>query len=266
MGLGLYDYGWRNYDPAIGRWINPDPLLNDLKFNFDDSQVDDDDDDEVLEAIVTKIDTGGGIYNPDNLNPYGYGYDNPVSFADPDGRCPICPFIPLAMLLFASEPAMAPTKDHAGDSRKMSEAKEAKGAMILSTIPIARGASALNRISSSSKSKAVEEGSQKKVPNPNGKNGGQKHQEKINEYGKKLEQKGYEVTKERRVNTEGGHKNTRYTDITAKKDGKTVNVQVGKQNKNGTPVARERRAIEDINNSTKGAPNGSNRTIFVPYN
>ncbi|MDQ6470089.1 DUF6443 domain-containing protein [Flavobacterium sp. LHD-80] len=266
LGLGLYDYGWRNYDPAIGRWINPDPLLNDLKFNFDDSQVDEDDDDEVLEAIVTKIDTGGGIYNPDNLNPYGYGYDNPVSFADPDGRCPICPFIPLAMLLFASEPAMAPTKDHAGDSRKMSEAKEAKGAMILSTIPIARGASAFNKLSNATKGKAVEEGSQKKVPNPNGKNGGQKHQEKINEYGKKLEQKGYEVTKERRVNTEGGHKNTRYTDITAKKDGKTVNVQVGKQNKNGTPVARERRAIEDINNSTKGAPNGSNRTIFVPYN
>lgn len=33
---------------------------------------------------------GGGVYNPYNLNPYGYGYNNPVSYDDPDGRCPWC--------------------------------------------------------------------------------------------------------------------------------------------------------------------------------
>lgn len=67
-----------------------DPLLNDLDFAFDDSQVDEDDEDEVYEAIVIKLETGDGIYNTDNLNPYGYGYNNPVSFDDPDGRCPSC--------------------------------------------------------------------------------------------------------------------------------------------------------------------------------
>lgn len=90
LGLNWLDYGWRNYDPAISRWVNVDPLLNDLDFAFDDSQVDEDDEDEVYEALITKLETGDGIYNTDNLNPYGYGYNNPVSFDDPDGRCPSC--------------------------------------------------------------------------------------------------------------------------------------------------------------------------------
>jgi len=26
LGLNMYDYGWRNYDPALGRWLNINPL------------------------------------------------------------------------------------------------------------------------------------------------------------------------------------------------------------------------------------------------
>lgn len=90
LGLNMYDYGWRNYMPDIGRWTQIDPLFNDLKFAHDNLDVDPDDEDEVYLAIINDAEVGGGIYNTDNLNPYGYGYNNPVSFDDPDGRCPSC--------------------------------------------------------------------------------------------------------------------------------------------------------------------------------
>ena len=50
--INLYDYGARNYDPAIGRWMNIDPLAE--KFN--------------------------------NLTPYSYVANNPLIYVDPDGR------------------------------------------------------------------------------------------------------------------------------------------------------------------------------------
>jgi RHS repeat-associated protein len=90
LGLNMYDYGWRNYMPDVGRWTQIDPLFNDLKFAHDKEDVDPDDHEEVYMAIINDLEIGGGIYNTDNLNPYGYGYNNPVSFDDPDGRCPAC--------------------------------------------------------------------------------------------------------------------------------------------------------------------------------
>ena len=123
--------------------------------------------------------------------------------------------------------------------------------------------------SNPSPSKGGKTDGEKKPPNPNGRNGGPEHQEGVKQAEQELREKyandpNIEIRTEVRVRTPGGEKENRFIDVAAvdKRTGQVVDgVQVGRETRAGNPVAREQRAINDI----QGASPTTN-IDFLPYN
>lgn len=102
-----------------------------------------------------------------------------------------------------------------------------------------------------------------KVTNPNGKKGGDAHQATVGNI--EPMSNGGRIEKEVKFDTPGGYKNYRFADaVEIDSEGEVIRIyQVGKMNKNGTPVKRERLAIEDIMNSDDYS---GVKIYFLPYN
>jgi RHS repeat-associated protein len=244
LGLNVYDYGWRNYSPDIARWTQMDPLLNDLKFTFDDSKTDEEDEEDVAEAIMTKLEIADGVFNVNNLNPYGYGYNNPVSFDDPDGRCPWC-IIPIVVMLLASEPAMAPTHDRK-DGQRMADAKNDKVDWMTNAIPggglrNATGGAILRATVKNEVKNTVKEQVKKTVEkanntrNPHGAKGKPDHQAKVKELEKKAtkENPGKDIVTEKKIKVEGSNRRPD-VQVVDPKTGKTTKVYEAERKPNST--------------------------------
>src|SRR5690606_12056505 len=69
---GWYYYGARYYDPRISVWLSVDPLAN-MDYIMND------------EAYING-EHNAGIFNSFNHNSYGYCYQNPILYVDPDGK------------------------------------------------------------------------------------------------------------------------------------------------------------------------------------
>lgn len=106
--------------------------------------------------------------------------------------------------------------------------------------------------SSSSASK-----SKKPAPNPNGKKGGEANQGKAEEISADIESRGLEPKREFQVKTPNGEKTSRFVDVVGldPETGEVVEMhQVGRTTKSGDAIARERRAMDDIEAVSRERP------------
>ncbi|XYH97300.1 SpvB/TcaC N-terminal domain-containing protein [Sorangium sp. So ce1128] len=68
LSTGLYHYGARSYEPRLGVWLSPDPIL-----------------DQYMGGAPN-----GGVYDPLHLGLYTYTRNNPLRFVDPTGLAEEC--------------------------------------------------------------------------------------------------------------------------------------------------------------------------------
>ena len=206
----------RYYDPNMGRFLSVDP--------------------------VTFMDTG----NPGYFNRYTYTMNDPVNRIDPDGQacvpCVVVAAVIIADKVYGAYDAVQTVKGVADGTIDPADAITSQAtsqAAGLIAGPAGRFVA-------------------KKAPNPFGKKGGPKHQQKTQDVVDDIESRGLAAETELKINTPDGEKNHRFVDAVGRdpNTGEVVEMhQVGRTNPSrGDPVARERRAMDDIECATGCRP------------
>jgi RHS repeat-associated protein len=104
----------------------------------------------------------------------------------------------------------------------------------------------------------------KKIPNPNGRNGGPLHKEYIQRTIDQIASNGFSFKKEYHIPTPGGKKSSRYIDVVALDSNKNpfAYYQIGKITNSGRPVLREIEALNDLYCFGEI----KSHIFFIPYN
>lgn len=220
--FGLQYFGARWYDPRTGRFQGLDP-------------------------------TGFVEDNIHSFNRYAYAVNNPYKFRDPDGRYIETAFdavsLGLSFSAFVNEPSWGNFAALAYDG----------AATVVPFVP--GGAGAVRTGAAGAETILDKSGDAAKcVPNRYGSRGGPAHTSTIERRIDELKRQGHEhlaggKRKEELIPTPGGCKSCPRPDITTRSpDGTIYRENVGRSTRNGDPVARERRALDDIGNATGQRP------------
>ncbi|PWN64104.1 hypothetical protein C1634_005785 [Chryseobacterium viscerum] len=248
---GWSSYRWRNYDPAMARFFNVDPLSEKYAYqshyNFSENRVVDGRELEGLEHLPMNA---AKVYEErlkraNSLDARGQSVEASRLREHADAMQEVNTLVISAPIFEIEEVVL---------SVRAASASGFFGRVWSAMKGVFTGAEA---------NAGIAETTIGKVPNPYGKAGGPLHQSKIEEVGKKLEADGFtEIRQEALVRTPDGVKSKRFIDIQGRdpKTGEIKRFQVGRQNKNGTPVSREKKALDDIEKATGTRPE------FVPYN
>lgn len=218
-----YYYGSRYYNDCIHSFINPD--------------------------------LGIFYYNPQSLNRYSYGLNNPYRYTDESGNVPIDT---IADVYFIGSDIYELFEEGAGEDY---ENLKALGLDIAgAAIPYATGLGLTVRtggkVASSGRIGDVSSGlvkaadisqTTKNIPNPYGSKGGLEHQAKVSEITKNIESKGLSSKTEFTIKNPVTGTTRRADAVGISTSGKVAEIhQVGRITQSGQPVARERRALTDI--------------------
>jgi RHS repeat-associated protein len=225
----------RYYSSASGRFSSPDEWTGGIVDPFTGKQIS-------QPGPLPYAD----ITDPQTINKYAYVRNNPLRYTDPDGHV-IDYALDAAGIAFDIKELI--------ENPSIGSVAQLTVDVVLAATPfvptigaVKLGGKALDITVDAARTTEAATDVKRAVPNPYGKLGGPAHQAKVDEVARKIEGKGLEATREARIKTPGGEKSARYADVVGKDPGGRLREihQVGKQTKKGEPVARERRAIQDI--------------------